>query len=56
MILDRSITTEQAAKVRAVLEDVAPARCHLKALDFSRALNIYDAAFNYDGTYTHGVA
>lgn len=56
LILDRPITLEQAARLRDVLVGVAPARCHLKALDFTRALNIYDGAIRFDGTYSHGVA
>ncbi len=54
--LARPITVEQAAQVRAILETVAPARCHLKALDFTEALNTYNARITHDGQFTHGVA
>ncbi|MCA0905133.1 phage tail protein I [Ruegeria marisrubri] len=54
--LTRPITIEQANQVRAILADVAPARCLLKALDFTEALNNYDARITYDGQFTHGVA
>lgn len=54
--LARPITTDQANQVRAILRNVAPIRCHLKALDFTEALNIYNARITHDGQFTHGVA
>lgn len=54
--LSRPITIEQAAQVREILETVAPARSHLKALDFTEALNIHNARITHDGQFTHGVA
>lgn len=54
--LDRPITIAQAARVRAVLQTVAPARCVLNALDYQRALNLYDQTVPRDGTYSRGVA
>lgn len=54
--LARPITVEQAKQVRAILSTVAPARCHLKALDFTEALNTYNGAINHDAAFTHGVA
>lgn len=56
IVLDRPITLGQAERVRAVLAMNAPARCHLKALDFSRAMVTYDGSINHDGTYSYGVA
>jgi phage tail P2-like protein len=56
VILTRPITTRQAEQVRAILKNIAPARSQLKALDFTEALNIYDARITHDGQYTHGVA
>lgn len=56
VILERPITVEQAAQVRSILETVAPARSHLKALDFTEALNTYNARIDHDGLFTHGVA
>jgi phage tail P2-like protein len=56
VILSRPVTTDQAARARAVIERAAPARCHLKALDFSEAALIYDATAPRDGTYTRGYA
>lgn len=54
--LTRPITIGQAAQVRAILAGVVPARCHLKGLFFTEALNLYDNRIAYDGAYTHGVA
>jgi phage tail P2-like protein len=54
--LVRPITLEQAAQVRAILQSVAPARCRLKALDYTEALNTYNARIDHDGQYSHGVA
>lgn len=54
--LTRPVTIGQANQVRAILRDVAPARSHLKALDFTEALNIYNARILHDGQFTHGVA
>jgi len=56
VVLAAPISLKQAAWFRAQLARVAPARCHLKALSYLQALNIYDAAIAYDGTYSHGVA
>lgn len=53
--LDRPITADQAAQVREILASVAPARCHLKGLYFTRAANRYNAVIRYDGAFTHGV-
>lgn len=54
--LVRPITIEQADQVREILATVAPTRCHLKALDFTKALNLYDHRIDYSGAFTHGVA
>lgn len=54
--LDRPISIAQAGQVRALLDKVAPARCHLKAMTYPEALNVYDAAISYDGVFSHGVA
>lgn len=54
--LTRPITNEQADQVRRILSETAPARCHLVALIFTEAANMYDGKIFYDGTYNHGVA
>jgi phage tail P2-like protein len=56
VLITRPITIAQAASVRSILSWVAPARCHLFALNFEQALNSYDGAIRYDNTFTHGVA
>lgn len=56
VFLTRPITIEQAAQVREILSTVAPARCHLKALDYRTAANLYDGSIFYDGTYTQGIS
>ncbi len=56
LILTRPVTIEQADTVRRIAGAVAPARCHLKALDFTRALNLYDGSIAHGGTFSHGVA
>lgn len=54
--LDAPITIGQAARVRKLLASVAPAGCHLKELNYTRALNTLDGSWLLDGTYTLGVA
>jgi phage tail P2-like protein len=54
--IDRPISIAQAAAVRKLLGRVAPARCHLKAMTYPQAQNLYDASIVYDGVYSHGVA
>lgn len=56
VILDRPITAAQAVKVRALIERAAPARCHLKLLDFTEATIRRDGAVDRDDTYTRGGA
>jgi phage tail P2-like protein len=55
VILARPITIAQAAQVRTILQQTAPARCHLKALDYSQASHLYNARLVRDGTNTRGV-
>ena len=50
------ISLADAARVRGVLDATAPARCHLRALNFETAANLYNGAITHDGAYTHGVA
>lgn len=56
VLIERPITITQAASVRRILAWIAPARCHLLALNFEQALNAYDGAIRYDNAFTHGVA
>lgn len=52
--LDRPITLDQADEIRVILAKVAPARSHLKRLDFAEVAHRFNAAITYDGTTTHG--
>ncbi len=54
--LQAPVTAAEAARIRRELADTAPARCHLKALDFTLVAIRYDGFATYDGTYTHGEA
>ncbi|MBL4929325.1 phage tail protein I [Fuscibacter oryzae] len=56
LVLSRPISIAQADQVRRVVGAVAPVRSHLKALDFTEALNLENAQIAHDGTYTYGVA
>ena len=54
--LARPITVEQADQVRAILRNVAPIRCHLKALDFTEVANTHNARITHNGQFTHGAS
>jgi len=56
VILDRPVSLAQAEQVRALLKRAAPARCHLKLLDFTEAPILRDGSVQRDGTYTRGGA
>jgi phage tail P2-like protein len=56
VVLSRPITIKQANAVRTLLASVAPARCHLRALDFQSTAILYDGSQGHAGIYTHGVA
>ncbi len=54
--LTRPITIEQATQVRRLLNNTAPARCHLAGLHFDRALHLHNGTLMRDGQFTRGVA
>lgn len=56
VILDRPITAEQAVFVRRLIERAAPARCHLKLLDFTETPIRRDGTIQRDGAFTRGGA
>ncbi len=56
LTLARPVTIAQGERVRAMLADLAPARCRLEGLDYQQALNTYDGTIAYDGTWSYGVA
>lgn len=56
VMLSRPISLAQAARVRRILASAAPARCHLKALDYRGASHIYADRLIRDGSYSRGIA
>lgn len=54
--LNSPIALAQASRVRLLLSKVAPARCHLKSLQYPQAENIHNHTISYDGTFSYGVA
>ena len=56
VILQRRLSLAQAAVARRIIEAVAPARCHLKELDYRRALSLYGDRLPRDGSYSRGAA
>lgn len=56
LILSRPVTIRQAAQVRAILAATAPARCHLKLMDFVEVAHLHDARIVHDGVYAHGAS
>lgn len=55
IVLAHPIANSQAAQVRRILEDTAPARCFLEGIDFTQAAFILDGAVRLDGGYNMGV-
>ncbi|MFG0835504.1 phage tail protein I [Aeromonas bivalvium] len=56
VILARPVTTVQANRIRRLLAEMAPARCHLAALDYTQAPITYNGAATYNGNYNHGAS
>lgn len=56
VILARPVTTEQANRIKRLLAEMAPARCHLSALDYTMAPVTYNGAATYNGNYNHGAS
>lgn len=54
--LAQPIANNQVAQVKAILANVAPARCYLEALDFSAAAFRLDGSVLLDGSYNLGLA
>ena len=52
--LTKPMTRERAQILRRILSAVAPARCHLKELTFSRVAHLHNGKIRRDGTYTRG--
>lgn len=56
VILARPMTIRQAQRARAILQSTAPARCHLKAMDFTGVAHLLDGTLTLNGTYALGVS
>ncbi|HHO0771802.1 TPA: phage tail protein I [Aeromonas hydrophila] len=56
VILTRPVTTAQANRIKRLLAEMAPARCHLSALDYTSAPITYNGAATYNGNYNHGAS
>ncbi len=56
IVLSCPITNDQAVLIQALCKEFVPARCHLRAINWTRAFLRYNAEVNYDGNYNHGTA
>ncbi|MGR6981217.1 phage tail protein I [Testudinibacter sp. P27/CKL/0425] len=54
--LKRPVSIDQAEQIKRLLNNTAPARCHLAGLHFEQAQHLYNNIIRYDGTYNYGVA
>ena len=54
--LDRPISNAQANQVRAILSTIAPARSHLKVLDFQEVAHLYSGEIQHNGEFNYGAA
>ena len=55
VFLKQPVSLAQAAMIKRLLQDMAPARCHLVSLHYTQALNLYNGKIRYDGQWTYGV-
>lgn len=55
VILRRPMSIAQSQRARAIIEDAAPVRSHLKLMSFLEAALLYNAAVVRDGAYTRGI-
>ena len=54
IVLHQPITIEESKQVRRILNENAPARCHLVAFNFTRAGHRWNGEINFDGNFTFG--
>lgn len=52
--LERPLTIDQGRQARAIITRAAPARAHLKVLDFTGVPQVHDATVPRTGTFTRG--
>ena len=55
VFLKQPVSISQAAMIKRLLQGMAPARCHLVSLHYTRALNLYNGKIRYDGQWTYGL-
>lgn len=54
IVLHQPITIDESKQVRRILNENAPARCHLVAFNFTRAGHRWNGEINFDGNFTFG--
>lgn len=54
LIMSRPVTHDQALLIRALCDEFAPARCHLKSIVYTEAALRYNGQARYDGSYNYG--
>ena len=54
IVLKRVISIEQAEVIKALLAEIAPARCQLLYLDFRSNPLYWDGEITFNGNYTFG--
>lgn len=54
LIMTRPVTHDQAVLIRALCDEFAPARCHLKSIVYTEAALRYNGIAKYDGSYNYG--
>ncbi len=54
IVKERPITNDQAEFLKTILRGIAPARCELRQVTYTRVAIRYNAVANYDGTYNYG--
>lgn len=56
LTVGRPVTNDQVALIREMCKEYAPARCHLAAINYTRASLRYNGGQCFDGTYNYGTA
>jgi len=56
IVLERPVTNAQAARIRALLPSVAPARCHCIGLRYAAVASSHNGAMRRDGSFNRGSA
>lgn len=56
IVLERPITNQQAARIRALLPAVAPARCVCLGLRYAAVVHSHNGAMRRDGSFNRGSA